>query len=201
MASEADLPFDDLLNNPVKVSSKEIPAFDENDLFGETTFDDQDPFADPDAPWEKYTKKQRFSILLISSIPMVLQPFSTTMVVPSFNDIMDDFMVAYVLVVLTVAGYNIMAGIFPMFYGPVSDRFGRKFIWYFTLPAFAVAATLSGFSINIWMLIICRSILGAFACSVVIVGTGIVTDICSPENQGKALGLQVCITKFREFLS
>lgn len=187
--TDVELPFDDLLNTP-KVKTKELPKFDEKDLFGEETFDD-DPFADPDSPWERYTKKQRMFILLISAIPMVLQPFSTTMVVPSFQDIATDLDVLYVLVVLTVAGYNIMAGIFPMFYGPVSDKFGRKFLWYFTLPAFAVAATLSGFSFDIWMLIICRSILGAFACSVVIVGTGIITDIFPPENQGKALGLQV----------
>lgn len=191
-ATDEDLPFDDVLNPVKKEKWKAAPDFDENDLFGDSTaFEVDDPFSDPDAPWERYTKKQRMTILLITTIPMILQPFSTTMVVPSFNDIMDDLLVPYyVLIVLTVAGYNIMGGIFPMIYGPVSDRFGRKFLWYFTLPAFAVAATLSGFSFDIWMLIICRSILGAFACSVVIVGTGIVTDIFPPENQGKALGLQ-----------
>ena len=198
-ATDADLPFDDVLNPPSSSSksSKErsIPEFDESDIFGDDGFQEE-IFEGDGNTWERYTKKQRLFILLISSIPMILQPFSTTMVIPSFTDIMDDLDTFYLLVVLTVTGYNIMAGIFPMFYGPVSDRFGRKFLWYFTLPAFAVAATLSGFSINIWMLIICRSILGAFSCSVVIIGTGIVTDTFSPENQGKGLGLQVRIYFF-----
>ena len=193
-ATDADLPFDDVFDTGNKTKSKKdnaIPTFDESDIFGDTGYE-EDIFGEENDPtYERYQKKQRLLILLISAIPGILQPFSTTMVIPSFTDIEEDLNTYYLLVVMTVTGYNIMAGIFPMFYGPVSDRFGRKFVWYFTLPAFAVAATLSGFSLNIWMLIICRSILGAFSCSVVIIGTGIVTDIFDPENQGKALGLQV----------
>ena len=182
---------DEVMSGPFESSGS--PTFDEKELFGDDLLSgvEMAPLEDAEAPWERYDKKKRMGILLISSIPMLLQPFATTMVVPSFNNIQLDLDTVYTMVVLTVVGYNLMAGIFPMFYGPLSDCFGRKFLWYFTLPAFAVAATASGFAPNIWLLILGRSLLGAFSCSVVIVGTGIVTDICSPENQGKALGLQV----------
>ena len=192
-----DSPFDDVLNPPKSNKGGTDVPFSEEELFG-TTGDEEEKqyefsesYINPDSPWESFTKKQRLKILLLSSLPILLQPLATTMAVPTLQIIADDFETKYAYILLTVAGFNVLAGIFPMFYGPISDIFGRKLLWYITLPAFAIFAVCSGFSGNVGMLIFFRSLLGAVACSPIIIGAGIVTDVFPPEMQGKALGAQV----------
>ena len=194
--SSADLPFDDDFTMDPSDSKGSIPTFDEGDLFGASDpLDgiDLEAIENSEEPWERFDQKRRNLILLISAIPMLLQPLATTMVVPSFNDIETDLDTAYTLVVLTVVAYNVMSGLFPTVYGPLSDRFGRRFTWYFTLPIFALVAFACVFAPNIWVLILARGILGAFSCSVIIVATGIATDTFPPSSQGRALGIQVRI--------
>ena len=161
-------------------------------MFGSDTIKDDELIDERDEtkPWQKWDKR-RIIILLISSIPFLLQPLSTSLTVPSFNDIETDLNTSYGYVVFTITGFNVMAGIAPLFYGPISDMFGRKIPLYFALPSYAIAAACAGFSLNIWMLIFFRSLMGFFACVTIVVGTGIISDTFPPKNQGKALGLQV----------
>lgn len=121
---------------------------------------------------------------------MLLAPLATTTLNPVLPQIAEDLDTSYTLATLTITGFNLFAGIFPMFFGPLSDRFGRKMIFYINLPMYALMSCLSGIAPNIWILIACRAVMGGFACASAVAGAGYIGDMFPPAQHAKPLGAQ-----------
>eukprot|EP01095_Lingulamoeba_sp_RSL-Kostka_P013130 TRINITY_DN535_c0_g1_i1.p1 TRINITY_DN535_c0_g1~~TRINITY_DN535_c0_g1_i1.p1 ORF type:complete len:490 (-),score=139.22 TRINITY_DN535_c0_g1_i1:9-1478(-) len=172
---------------------------DENDNFLEDDSFLEDEIEENEQPkdtkeaaentWVHWKEKQK-KILLLSALPPLLQSLALTIILPSFNDIEKDLNTNETYVTLTVTIFNITNALGAVFYGPLSDYYGRKRVLFFTLPIYFIFSLLSCFSFDIWMLIFCRAIIGFVSCSTIVVSTGFIQDAFPNDKRATYISLQ-----------
>lgn len=113
-------------------------------------------------------------------------PLATHISVPGLPDAARDLGVTSGAIQLTITAYLVGIATGQLFYGPLSDRFGRKpvlicgFAFYLMATLFAAAAT------SLDMLVVARVLQALGGCSGLVLGRAIVRDSASPD---KAAGL------------
>src|SRR5205814_8597410 len=84
-------------------------------------------------------KKMLPGWLIVLGALTAIGPLSIDMYLPSFPTIANNFSVGINLVQLTLASFLVGLAVGQMFYGPLSDRFGRKPPLYFGLGLYTLA--------------------------------------------------------------
>lgn len=102
------------------------------------------------------------------------------------------FDVTPTVVNLSVAFYMLSMSIFPLWWSSFSEQYGRRSIYLISFALNTIFCLLSGFSVNIAMLIVCRALAGGASASVQAVGAGSLADIWDSEERGRAMGLYYC---------
>ncbi|CAF4928987.1 unnamed protein product, partial [Rotaria sp. Silwood1] len=77
-----------------------------------------------------------------------------------------------------------MSGICSLFWGCVSDRFGRKLTTITSLVVFVIASIICVFAHHIAVLIVFRAIEGGAVSATLVVGQALVADIYPEEGRG-----------------
>lgn len=77
----------------------------------------------------------------------------------------------------------------PVLAAPLSETFGRKYVYVFGLLLFGLFILGSGFSQSITGLTICRFFAGFFSSPGLSLGTGTVSDVWSPETKGLPMSI------------
>jgi len=95
-------------------------------------------------------------ILMLGSIGFV----ATDLYLPSLSSIVKDFSTTKAYVQLTLSFYLLFFGVSQFFYGPLSDKVGRKKIVLYGLSLTIVGSIVCVFSPNVGVLIVGRSIEG-----------------------------------------
>lgn len=91
--------------------------------------------------------------------------------------------------VLPLSLYVLALGFGPILAAPLSETYGRYYVYLISTPVAALLATGAGFSQNIWTLCILRFFAGlAFSPSLAI-GGGSVADVMKPEEQATPTSL------------
>ncbi len=87
-------------------------------------------------------------------------PIATDLYVPSLPNLTEDLQTTPAKVQWTMSAYLIGFAVGQLFYGPLSDKFGRKPILLIGFSIFLVATIASGFSTSIEMLTLARCVQG-----------------------------------------
>ncbi|HEY0303073.1 MAG TPA: MFS transporter, partial [Rhizomicrobium sp.] len=116
-------------------------------------------------------------------------PLSTDMYLPSLPDIARSLTASTAQVQLTLSAYLIGFAVGQIFYGPVSDRFGRKPVLLAALGLYAAATLICALSPSIDILIAARALqaLGGSGC--IMVARAIVRDLYSGARAGRELSV------------
>jgi len=123
-------------------------------------------------------------LLVLASSTSIM---STDMYAPSLPDLTDVFETTPAMVKLTIS-LNMMAfGLAQFFYGPISDRFGRKPIMLASLTAVIVLCYACTLATTIEQLIVLRVLLGLAAAAEAVLGLAIIKDLYSESQQVKVL--------------
>ena len=77
-----------------------------------------------------------------------------------------------------------------VFWGRMSDRIGRKPVMYIGCLSIAVFSILFGFSVNFWMALITRFLLGLFN-PVMSIARTTICEVCAPKYQAVAMSLNI----------
>jgi MFS transporter, DHA1 family, multidrug resistance protein len=93
----------------------------------------------------------------------------------------------------TLAGYLFGMAIGQLFYGPISDRFGRKPPMYFGFALYTLASVGCMLAPNMTFLIVCRVLQALGACSALTIGRAVVRDRCEPEQAARAYSILMTI--------
>jgi len=93
----------------------------------------------------------------------------------------------------TMAGYLIGIALGQLFYGPISDRFGRKPPLYFGFALYAIGALGCALATSMTMLIVMRVIEALGACAALVIGRAIVRDRCQPDEAARAFATLMMI--------
>jgi MFS family permease len=77
-----------------------------------------------------------------------------------------------------------------VFWGRMSDRIGRKPVMYIGCSSIIIFSILFGFSVNFWMALLTRFLLGLFN-PVISVARTVVSEVCAPKHQAIGMSLNI----------
>lgn len=139
------------------------------------------------------TTKQKYSILFILGGLSALAPFSIDMYLPAFPSIAKSLNTDISQVALSLTSYFIGISIGQLFYGPITDKFGRKKPLIFGLSLFLLASIGCALSPDINWLIAMRVVLALGGCVGMVVSRAVVRDLFPVSEIAKIFSILMLI--------
>ncbi|HEY5754857.1 MAG TPA: multidrug effflux MFS transporter [Steroidobacter sp.] len=124
------------------------------------------------------------SWLILVAAMTAVGPVSIDMYLPGFPAIEEEFATRGVEV--TMAAFIIGIAVGQLFYGPISDRFGRKPPLYVGFAVYMIGALGCALSVNMTMLTVMRVVQALGGCAGLVIGRAIVRDRCEPHEAARA---------------
>jgi MFS transporter, DHA1 family, multidrug resistance protein len=116
-------------------------------------------------------------------------PLTTDMYLPSLPDIARQLNASTAQVQFTISAYLIGFAVGQIFYGPVSDRHGRKPVLIAAIALYCIASLVCALSTSIEMLIVARVFQALGGCGGIVLTRAIVRDIYAGARAGRELSL------------
>jgi DHA1 family bicyclomycin/chloramphenicol resistance-like MFS transporter len=129
-------------------------------------------------------------LLLVAAMAAV-GPVSIDMYLPGFPAIEREFGVRGVET--TMAAYLVGIAVSQLFYGPISDRFGRKPPLYFGFILYALGAAGCALATSMPVLMLMRVVQALGGSAGFVIGRAIVRDRCEPHEAARAFSLLMMI--------
>lgn len=114
--------------------------------------------------------------------------FQAFMVAPIIPKLAQVFKVSPTAIGSIIPAFLIPYGVSTLFYGPLSDRYGRKPILYFCLSGFIVLTGLTSISRTASAIFLFRLFGGLFAGGIVPIALALISDLFLYEERGHAIG-------------
>jgi DHA1 family bicyclomycin/chloramphenicol resistance-like MFS transporter len=142
-----------------------------------------------------------FALTLLLSFLTALGPLSMDMYLPSLPDIARSLQAPVLNVQLTISSYLLGFAVGQIFYGPVSDRLGRKPVLLVALVLYAVATVGCAAAQSIHGLIAARFVQALGGAGSIVLARAVVRDIYSGARAGRELSLMGSITAFAPIIA
>lgn len=135
------------------------------------------------------TKAQAAPSQMVLTLALLLgiQPVTTDLFLPALPTITDGFGASMAQAQLTLTALLLAFGISQLFWGPLSDRFGRRPILLVGLSAYVAAAVASAMAPSMDWLISFRAIQGAAMGAAVMCARAIVRDAYTPAQGARTM--------------
>jgi DHA1 family bicyclomycin/chloramphenicol resistance-like MFS transporter len=130
-----------------------------------------------------------FALTALLAALSAIGPLTTDMYLPSLPDIARQLHASTAQAQFTISAYLIGFAVGQIFYGPVSDRHGRKPILIAALALYCIASLACSLSTSIEMLIVARAFQALGGCGGIVLARAIVRDIHSGARAGRELSL------------
>ena len=130
-----------------------------------------------------------FALTALLAALSAIGPLTTDMYLPSLPDIARQLDASTPQVQFTISAYLIGFAIGQIFYGPVSDRHGRKPVLLVAIALYCVASLVCALSTSIEMLIVARGVQALGGSGGIVLTRAIVRDIYSGARAGRELSL------------
>ena len=130
-----------------------------------------------------------FALTALLAALSAIGPLTTDMYLPSLPDIARQLDASTAQVQLTISAYLIGFAVGQIFYGPVSDRHGRKTVLIAAIVLYCVASLACALSTSIEMLIVARAFQALGGSGGIVLTRAIVRDIYSGARAGRELSL------------
>jgi len=132
----------------------------------------------------------RMKIFWLCAIPGFLMPFASSIFIPVIPVINAEYQPSDVVATLTISIYSLLSGIVPMFWGPLSDKYSRKWILTGSLFAYAILNYLNAWTDSMAGIIVMRTLIAIPVAALFVVSTGILTDIFREKERVFWLGVR-----------
>ncbi|VAW69897.1 Multidrug resistance transporter, Bcr/CflA family [hydrothermal vent metagenome] len=126
-------------------------------------------------------------LIFIVSFLSMLGPFSIDTYLPSFPSIENEFLVSRDYLSRTIAFYMVATAISALFWGPLSDRLGRKPVIQLTLVLYTAASLGCAFAANYSDFLIARVFQGLAASGGLVIGRAMVRDVYDSRDAHRAM--------------
>jgi MFS family permease len=136
-----------------------------------------------------FTKAQMRQLQLLLGIATITSPLTATIYFPLLPLLRDQFHTSAQAINLTLTLYIIFQAISPVFFGPLSDVYGRRPFFLFTLGLYVVGNV--GLAVNknkYAVLLVLRAIQSLGASAAYAISFGVVADVCESKERGRMLG-------------
>ncbi|GBC01207.1 hypothetical protein RclHR1_00410034 [Rhizophagus clarus] len=156
------------------------------------------PLIDPNDS-EIWAKKKKHLILFIVSFALVLSPMSISIFYPAIVDIRKYFQATELMVDALAAISTLCFGSAPLLWGSYSDTFGQRRKPYLIAIALSTFSSIVCFiSPNIWLLMLARALQACGAAAMQCLGAGVISDIYSSAERGRAYGIYFLVYNLGE---
>ncbi|KAI6006335.1 major facilitator superfamily domain-containing protein, partial [Pisolithus orientalis] len=132
----------------------------------------------------QWSKRKRWTIALI--IWNLIAPMYGSGVQ---DQVQEEFGTSNTLATLGVGLYNLGVVFGVLFGGPLSELYGRRPVYIVSSICFVAFSLGSTLSLNIFALLICRTLMGLFGSPVFSIYGGSVADLFTPEERGPVVAL------------
>jgi DHA1 family bicyclomycin/chloramphenicol resistance-like MFS transporter len=126
-------------------------------------------------------------ITFIIALLQMLAPFSIDAYLPSFPDISRDLSASPVLMQQTISFYMAGFAIMNLFYGSISDAYGRRSVVLVALSGYAIISIACALTEDIHTLLWLRAGQGIFAAAGVVIGRAMVRDLFEGSRAQKVM--------------
>lgn len=120
--------------------------------------------------------------LLLLIVMVIFCPLAVDIYLPGVPAIATEFQVRPELVQWSVGLLLVSVGIGQLFFGPLSDRLGRRPVLLFGVVLYGLASLLSVLATNIEVLLLSRVLQGLGACAIMVVAFAHVRDSFDPQR-------------------
>ncbi|MCG3268208.1 Bcr/CflA family efflux MFS transporter [Yoonia sp. I 8.24] len=124
-----------------------------------------------------------FLLIALGAFP----PLTMDLYLPALPQMTETFSTSRSMINLTLGGYMIAFAISMLFWGPLSERTGRKPILFTTLALYVAASFLCAASFSVEALISARIVQGFAGGGVTVVGTSIVKDLFDGRERERVM--------------
>ena len=139
-------------------------------------------------------KTQRFVVLiLILGTLVALGPLSIDMYLPAFPEIAKNFNVSISQVELSLASFFAGIAIGQLFYGALTDRFGRKPPVYIGLTVFCLASIACAFAQDLGTLVVLRFVQALGGSAGMVVSRAMVRDLFEPREGAQVFSILMLV--------
>lgn len=132
-------------------------------------------------------------IILVLGLLSAFGPLSIDMYLPALPVIAKDFGATLSSVQLSLASFFIGIAVGQIFYGPLTDRFGRKKPLYFGLILYGFASFMCATTDSVNGLIVFRFLQALGACAGMVISRAVVRDLYQPHESAKVFSLLMLI--------
>ncbi|KAL0137464.1 major facilitator superfamily domain-containing protein [Mucor lusitanicus] len=146
-----------------------------------------DIYAD-DNPRE-YSRLKKNIIITIVAFSGISGPLGSMIYMPGLTQIQASLHTSTAAVNGSVSAYVVFMGIAPLFWASMSDAYGRKPMYVYSLIISVIASILCAISRNAAMLIVFRAIQAIGSSSGQTLGAGVIADTIDVADRGKAYGV------------
>ncbi|RZL17569.1 MAG: Bcr/CflA family efflux MFS transporter [Pedobacter sp.] len=141
---------------------------------------------------ERFNRSQLLIVLLLGVLS-ALGPFSIDMYLPAFPSIAKGLDTTTDAVQLSLAAYFIGISAGQLFYGPITDRFGRKKPLYVGMIIYIIAALGCAVAATIDQLIFFRLLQALGGCAGMVVSRAVVRDLFKPHESAKVFSMLMLV--------
>jgi MFS transporter, DHA1 family, multidrug resistance protein len=142
-----------------------------------------------------------FALTLLLSFLTALGPLSMDMYLPSLPEIAHSLNAPVLDAQLTISAYLFGFAVGQIFYGPISDRFGRKPVLLIAVVLYAVATIGCAMAQSIEGLIAARFLQALGGAGSIVLARAVVRDVYSGARAGRELSLMGAITGFAPIIA
>ncbi|KAF2665679.1 putative bicyclomycin resistance protein [Microthyrium microscopicum] len=112
--------------------------------------------------------------------------FGSSAFSPAVEDVAKSFHVSQTAATLGITLYVLGLGFGPVLAAPMSETYGRRIVYWISLPISMLFTLGAGFSTNFGSLLVCRFFAGLFGSPVLGVGAGTNADLFPPRSRANA---------------
>ncbi|RZF52105.1 Bcr/CflA family efflux MFS transporter [Acinetobacter halotolerans] len=139
--------------------------------------------------------------ILLLALLTALGPLSIDMYLPALPQMADEFGVSTQMMANSLPAYFLGLAIGQLFYGPISDRIGRKTPLYFGLALYAIASLACVFVTNEWALIAARIFQALGGCVGVVIARAAIRDRLDVAGSAQAFSSMMIVMGLAPILS
>ncbi|HEY5305134.1 MAG TPA: multidrug effflux MFS transporter [Pseudolabrys sp.] len=130
-----------------------------------------------------------FALTALLAALSAVGPLTTDMYLPSLPDIAQRLSASTTQVQFTISSYLIGFALGQIFYGPLSDRHGRKPVLLAALGIYCVASLACALATSIEMLIVARALQAIGGCGGIVLARAVVRDLFSGNRASREMSL------------
>ncbi|KAI8886540.1 MFS general substrate transporter [Backusella circina FSU 941] len=144
--------------------------------------------SDPENP-KNWSKRKRYTGFGVVAVNAFIGYFSSAIYIPATQDIIDEFDTNITIINATIALFLLVNGISTLFWAPLSERVGRRWVYLSAIALYTTCSILCGVSKNIGMFFAFRMLQAVFSSAGQALGGGTVSDLFEPQDHGRATSI------------